>query len=118
MAQRKENRVSLRLTDEEYEELKNISRKCGYGTAEKSGCSTYAKAVVMGHNPPSVFKHEVVGEICTLHARLGNAVGLLKLALSEDKGGNELKVYISEILRTQKQVKDLIRDIRDGDFLE
>ena len=114
MAQQKNNRVNLRFTDEEIESVRAAAIASGYGTAMRSGAASYARSVVLGYNPPSVFDQQVIVEVCRLHVHLGKIGGLFKLAISEEKGGDAMRVYVSEILKAQREVKELIRDIRDG----
>ena len=105
MAQQKNNRVSLRLDDVEMSLVKKASLDSGFGTAKQSGAARYAKAVVLGHNPPSIFDQKVLIEVCNLHAHLGKIGGLFKLAIDGDIGEENIHVYLSEILKTQKDIK-------------
>jgi hypothetical protein len=116
MAQQKNNRVNLRFDDDELESVAESAIASGFGTAKRSGAASYARAVVLGYNPPSVFDQQVIAEVCRLHAHLGKIGGLFKLAISEEQGDDTLRVYVSEILKTQREVKELISDIRDGKF--
>ncbi len=88
----------------------------GFATAKQSGVSRYIKAVVLGHNPPSIFDKEVIIKLCHLHAHLGKVGGLFKHAIAQEKAGEEFNVYVSEILKTKNEIEDLISDIRDGNF--
>lgn len=111
------SRLTIRFSSvEEREEVEQKAKACGFATEKQSGASGYMKSVVMGYNPPSVFDQKVMIEVCKLHAHLGKIGGLFKLAISEGGAGAEYSVYAGELLRTQKEVKELILDIKKGSF--
>lgn len=111
--------ISVRFsTEEEKKHVESAARKAGFGTEKQSGASSYMKSVVMGYNPPSVFDQEVIIEVCRLHGMIGKIGGLMKLAISENKGSENMGVYVREILASQKEVKVLISEMRDGKFRE
>jgi len=110
--------VSVRFsTEDEKEEIENNAREAGFGTGKQSGISRYIKSLIWGHKPSSIFDQEVMIELCKLHGAIGKIGGLMKLAISKGEGRENMQVYIREILATQKEVKNLIKEIREGQYL-
>jgi len=52
----------------------------------------------------------VMQEICTLHAHLGRIGGLFKIAIREG-WGDEIKVHLEELNKTQRAVKRFILNL-------
>ena len=104
-------RLTVRFaTIEELEKVEAKAKECGFATEKQNGASGYLKSLASAHKPKSVFDHQVMQEICVLHAHLGRVGGLLKLAIREG-WGEEIKVHISEINKTQRAVKNFILNL-------
>lgn len=105
---------SVAFTEEERIRLIEAAKHCGFATGKQSGVTRYIREVVLGHDPPSVFDQEVMVELCRLHAGMGRIGGLLKLAVAEGADLPELRVCVRELLAVKDELKELIRDIREG----
>ena len=104
-------RVTVRFANrEELEKIEAKAKNCGFATAKQTGVSGYLKQVAGDHEPKSVYDHQVMQEICTLHAHLGRIGGLFKIAIREG-WGDEIKVHLEELNKTQRAVKRFILNL-------
>ena len=101
-------RVTVRFANqEELEKIEAKAKDCGFATAKQTGVSGYLKQAAGDHKPKSVYDHQVMQEVCTLHAHLGRIGGLFKIAVREG-WGSEIKAHLEEINKTQRAVKRFI----------
>lgn len=104
-------RITVRFANQEdLEKAEAKARDCGFASAKQTGVSGYLKSLASEHEPKSVFDHQVMQEICTLHAHLGRIGGLFKIAIREG-WGDEIKVHLAEINKTQRAVKNYILNL-------
>lgn len=110
-------RITVRFSSNEEKESVELKAKgCGYGTEKQSGASSYMKAVCLGYKPMSIFDQQVQVELCDIHADLGRVGGLIKKAMNDGLVGDHYNDHMREILQTKRELRGLIRDIRDGKF--
>lgn len=95
---------------EELEKLEAKAKACGFATAKQSGVSSYLKSLANDHEPKSVYDHQVMQEVCTLHAHLGRVGGLFKIAIREG-WGDQIKVHLDELNKTQRAVRRFILNL-------
>jgi hypothetical protein len=104
-------RITVRFaTLSELEKVEAKAKDCGFATAKQMGVSGYLKCLASAHEPKSVYDHQVMQEVCTLHAHLGRIGGLLKIAIREG-WGDEIKVHLEELNKTQRAVKRFILNL-------
>ena len=109
-------RVTVRYANrEELEKIEAKARDCGYATGKQTSVSSYLKALASEHVPRSVHDHQVMQEICTLHAHLGRVGGLFKIAVREG-WRDEISVHLNdELNKTQRLVRNFILDLESGE---
>lgn len=99
---------------EELEKVEAKARECGFATGKQTGASSYLKSLASAHKPKSVFDHQVMQEVCVLHAHLGRVGGLFKIAIQEG-WGEEIQVHLRELSKTQREVRRFILGLGEDD---
>lgn len=103
----KKLRLTVRLTMEEHIQISEYAKRAGLSL------STFAKRVCLGTPVPGLEQQQAVRDIIKASANLGRLGGLLKLALTENRGPeHELRRLLREIEAGQLQLKNAARNVR------
>ena len=97
MPNRDKKRVCAYLTAEEYEQVKEKSKRTALSM------SSYTRSLLTGYEPRSIFDQDAVLEMIRAKADLGRLGGLLKLAITEGKEKARVR-----------DMRQLLEDIRKG----
>ena len=105
----KKLRITIYLTPEEHTRI---------ATSAKRTClslSTFAKRVCLGHEVPSLEHLDFWMDIRRLRGDLGRLGGLLKLALTEEKGpAYELRRLLQEFEKRQQELREALERVRES----